>query len=240
MKRNYRFTDYYTLASVNNQFPSPNVCFADITNRGRIYNSIYLYIAKDHNFGFGKNIRHNLTLTFDELKKLIKLTKNICKFKHRIALITHKNEEYYKIHLKFDNINNTKSILFVLTALRYSYEFPFNVICKDSLKLIKNPRFKNRGFFNICNFIFRIFFSKSERTVHSLCDYRVSNTKKSELITRVKKIDKVHSLFNYDKGVHLKELDIFDEVKYNQDFWDNNFNDRYNIYINNINNFNKK
>ena len=90
----------------------------------------------------------------------------------------------------------------------------------------------------------RIFFNDSERTVHSLCNDHVSRTKKSELISRVQKLDRVHNLFNYDRyvdgGAHLSELPDFEQEKYNQDFWDNKFNERYNIYINNIKKFNKK
>lgn len=243
MEKNYKFTEYHTLASTVDTFPKPEVCFAHILNGFHAIQSVYLYIAKDKNFGFDRRLRHNLMLSFKELKKLIKLIQSIYPFKCKIISTTYNKKEYYKLHLKFE-VYNRKSILFVLTALRYSYEFPFNVISSDSFKLMKDPHFQNRGFFNICNFIFRIFFNDSERTVHSLCDDHVSRTKKSELITRVRKIDKVHNLFNYDhfkdRGVHLRELNTFDGVKYNQDFWDNNFNDRYNVYIKNIKKFNKK
>lgn len=243
MEKNYKFSDYYTLTSTIQTFPKPEVCFAHILNGYRNVQSVYLYIAKDKDFGFDKKLRHNLTLNLKELKKLIRLTQDIYPFKCKITSTTSNHKEYYKLHLKFDAFNRS-SVLFVLTAIRYSYEFPFNVICSDSFKLMKDPHFQNRGFFNICNFIFRIFFNDSERTVHSLCDDDVSRTKKSELIARVKKINRVHDLFNYDnfkdKGAHLEELNTFDKVKYNQDFWDNNFNDRYNIYINNIKKFNKK
>lgn len=243
MEKNYKFTEYHTLASTIDKFPKPEVCFANLLNRNWNLRSVYIYIAKDKNFGFNKKLRHNLTLSLKELKKLIKLVQDIYPFKCRITSTTHNHKEYYKLHLKFEAPKRS-SVLFVLTALRYSYEFPFNVISSDSFKLMKDPHFQNRGFFNICNFIFRILFNDSERTVHSLCNDDVSRTKKSELITRVKKIDSVHGLFNYDhfndRGAHLRELDTFDKVKYNQDFWDNNFTDRYNIYINNIQNFKKK
>jgi hypothetical protein len=242
MERSYKFTDYYTLASTNDLFPKPEVCFGHIMSFRQV-DTIYLYIAKNKDYGFSRKLRHNFTLSFIELKKLIRLVKSIYPFKYKITSITHNKEEYYKIKLTFENFNKA-SVLFVLTALRYSYEFPFNVICSDAFKLMQISNFQNRGFFNICNFIFRIFFNDSERTVHSLCNDHVSKTKKSELMSRVQKLDRVHSLFNYDhfkdKGEHLNELPDFDQEKYNQDFWDNNFNARYNIYINNINNFNKK
>lgn len=242
MEKNYKFSEYHTLASTNDFFPKPEVCFGHIIHNGHI-DTVYLYIAKNKDFGFSRKLRHNFTLTFSELKKLIRLVKSIYPFKYRITSTTHKKEEYYKIKLTFNKFNKI-SILFVLTALRYSYEFPFNVICSDAFKLMQISNFQNRGFFNICNFIFRIFFNDSERTVHSLCDDHVSKTKKSELINRIKKLDRVHNLFNYDnfrdKGKHLGELPDFDKEKYTQDFWDNKFNERYNIYINNIKKFNKK
>jgi hypothetical protein len=239
MEKNYRFSDYHTLASINKRFPEARVCFAEITNRNKVFDVVYLYIAKDKDFGFPKKLRHNLTLNLNELRKLIKLTKVYYPFKYKITSITHNKIEYYNIRLKFEKFND-RSILFVLTALRYSYEFPFNVICKDTFKLMKDPHFKSRGFFNICNFIFRLFFNNSERTVHSLCDTDVLYTKKSLVIERLKKIDRVHSLFNYGYREKLNEIEEFNLEKYNQEFWDNNFSERYNIYINNIKNFNKK
>ena len=95
MEKNYKFSDYRTLASISDFFPKPEVCFSHIINIGYI-NTVYLYIAKNKDFGFSRKLRHNFTLTFSELKKLIRLVKSIYPFKYRITSTTHKKEEYYK------------------------------------------------------------------------------------------------------------------------------------------------
>ena len=138
MEKDYRFSDYYTLASINYSFPKPEVCFGHLIHLGRI-DTVYLYIAKNKDYGFTRKLRHNFTLSFIELKKLIRLVKSIYPFKYKITSTTHDKEEYYKIKLTFNNFNKA-SVLFVLTALRYSYEFPFNVICSDAFKLMQVKR----------------------------------------------------------------------------------------------------
>jgi hypothetical protein len=240
MEKNYRFCEYHTLVSTHaTRFPSADVCFAKITNRGVHYDKVYLYIAKDPNFGFPKRLKHNMLLTEHELHKLVRVIQSYCKFKCTITSKTHDGVEYYKLSIKFEPELKNMTRLFILTALRYAYEFPFNVICKDAFKLCENYRYQKRGFFNICNFIFLLIFQNDERTVHSLCDEYAAQTDKITLKKQILKTDSVNRTFNRNKVRSIRQINDFDNKKNDQDFWDNDFSERLNIYNQYIHKFKK-
>lgn len=240
MEKNYKFCEYHTLVSTSSTiFPSADVCFAKITNRGERHDRVYLYIAKDPNFGFPKKLKHNMLLTKHELHKLVRIIQSYCKFKCTITSRTHDEVEYYKLSIKFNHELNNITRLFILTALRYAYEFPFNVICKDAFKLCENYKYQKRGFFNICNFIFLLIFSKHERTVHSLCDEYAIQTDKTTLKKQILKTDSVNLTFNRSRVQNIKQIDVFNDEKNDQDFWDNKFSERLNIYNQYIHKFKK-
>ena len=44
MEKNYKFCEYHTLVSTSATiFPSADVCFAKITNKGKLDHNVYLY-----------------------------------------------------------------------------------------------------------------------------------------------------------------------------------------------------
>lgn len=239
MEINYKFSDYYTLVSKTRKtFPIATACFADILEYGNVPDKVYLYIAKDINYGSKNNqhLKHNNTLTLKELHKLIKLTQSYCKFKCTVTQTNHDKEEFYKLSINFGQGLTRTTKLFILTALRYSYEFPFNVICKDAFKLCQYSKYKHKGFFNICNFIFLLFFKDRERTIHSLCETNTSFTKKSLLQERIVKADRVHDMFNR-KICKVPRITEFDNKTYSQEFWDQKFEKRLKVYNQYINKF---
>lgn len=231
----FKFLDYQTFYNTKNKFPHSAVCFGAIKPKN-LQDSYYLYINKNETYGFKSNVRHHCLLTLHEIKKLLRNIQTYVTFHYTIREVTHNEEKWYKIHFMFKNTNYYQ-VLFVLTTIRYSYEFPFNVICKDAFRLQSNSSFRQLNLINTCNLIFKYTFSQTERSVHSLCDDRVSFTVKSEIRTKLKKTERLHNIFNTFKSG--KVTCPYADKLYDWDFWHivDNFEERKQYYLTHIKDF---
>lgn len=86
-------------------------------------------------------------MTIEELNNHINYAKRIYRFKSEVI----DTENYYEVHLE---INGPRiAHRFILTWVRYAYEFPFNMYLSDAYKLKRVVGFKRDDIFNLFNIV---------------------------------------------------------------------------------------
>lgn len=125
-----------------------SACFSTLFNKiegTKVYDLKYIITVYKKDNQAKRGYSNHCFLTKEELRYFINSIKKICKFSFHIQ----EDEEKFYIILK---IKQQKLIhKFILTWIRYCYEFPGNFCVKYAFKLKNN--FKKLSFFNLVNLI---------------------------------------------------------------------------------------
>lgn len=150
---------HYTSKGTNNIRSSKNeVCFAQIFryDNKKVQDNIYhVYVYPGTKMLQEYNKDNNCLLSQEELSHHLSIIKQIMPFTYRITSKTVKyNGAPIKcfvvmMHVKGYNIKHR----FILTWLRYAYEFPYNIITKEAYKVRREPGFKSISIFNLIQLI---------------------------------------------------------------------------------------
>lgn len=109
-------------------------CFADVLNRCRITSEHYeLYLYTDIKPAKEEAAANMCFLNIRELKKHIGLARRLFPFKYSVEPSKYGDKECFKITLDVNLPHFCHRYL--LTWIRYAYEFPFNLILNDALRL---------------------------------------------------------------------------------------------------------
>lgn len=243
-KVNFNFLNFCTIyrsKGSNDHKLKREYCFSQIfyqgpnTQKNEYALEIYIDKAVD-------NDDNNCFLTKEELEEHINTIKKIKKFEHTIEELPNK----YVIHFTLDAPRVYHKI--ILSWLRYTYEFPFNMALYETFKLKKIPGFKRVNTFNLFNLIAgSMNYTKHGCNIHAIGEFdrfkKLINWKDfNKKITQYYKRDpkcEINSLVDY---AHLKD----NEVKYikknpnlkinNSEFWEteNEFKNRVKVYRHNL------
>ena len=151
-------SSYYTNYSATGDFElkfdrdcKNTACFAEsfrkLGQRENVSERYQIYIYKVDG-GDPHAEKGNATfLTKEELHSFIGCVKNVFPFSYRI----NETNGYYLIDLKVSgpSINHK----FILTWIRYTYEYPFNVCCLYTMDMRKNPKYKYINTINLMHSI---------------------------------------------------------------------------------------
>lgn len=142
MSREYvnklRYLSYSTIYSargtVNNDLSS-RACFANVLNRGENLNEEHyeIYLICDPQYALNKHQSNLCFLTLKELKKHIYLARRLFPFKYSVEDIRYDGYAAFKVSIDLNACHFYHRYL--LTWIRYAYEFPFNVILNDALRM---------------------------------------------------------------------------------------------------------
>lgn len=126
-------TIYSARGTLNNELRS-RACFADILNRGEISEEHYeIYMIRDKNYALLHNACNLCMLTESELKKHIILARRLFPFSYSVEESKYDGYSAFKV-----NIDITAKHFYhryLLTWIRYAYEFPYNLILSDALRM---------------------------------------------------------------------------------------------------------
>jgi hypothetical protein len=135
--KEFKFLDYYTKYSCEGSISkrlSGEACFSTIFNkvdrRSKILVTIYLYKGVD------QVINHRSNACFfnkKEIKNHINILKSLCNFNFKIK----DTKEAYIVELELSELLPIYH-KYILTWVRYLYEYPYNVLLKDAYQLKKN------------------------------------------------------------------------------------------------------
>lgn len=194
----FKFIDYYTKYSASGDVNIPlreescfGSAFSRYTPRKTVNYEIFMYRGlNEANKG---KLSNACFLNPKAVYNHINLLKTLCNFKFKVEC----NEDHYRILVTVDQLPVGMN-KYILTWIRYMYEFPYNVLLLDTYRLKKNPIFKFQSIANIFNITLKCY-CKYVRSVHQVPDDR---DRVCELLTNEqlkKRISNNYSLNNiYD------------------------------------------
>jgi len=111
-----------------------HACFAEAINRGTIQKEHYeMYLIRDKRFAIEKRFSNLCLMNEAQLRKHIWLARRLFPFKYTVE-----NSEYDR-HPAFKVTIDLDAPLFyhryLLTWVRYAWEFPYNLIMEDALRM---------------------------------------------------------------------------------------------------------
>lgn len=205
------------MGTVNKGF-NKDSCFRDIFKN----NNTYLrekYLIRLYK---GNNIlkeRENNSYFSDkkEIKRHLKVISPLIVFeKYEFNII--EEEEYFDvtIELEADRLYHK----YVLTWLRYLYEFPFNMIIKDAKRMRKEKEFRFESLSNLFVVISNCYSDIFDREIHLISWGSFNLLKNKQIYEKLKYLiaindRRLNNIYENKKGQNLVKGDLYD-IK----FWD--------------------
>lgn len=243
-KVNFNFLNFCTIyrsKGSNDHKLRREYCFSQIFYQGpnRQKNEYALEIYFDKAVD---NDDNNCFLTKDELEEHINTIKKIKKFEHRIEELPNK----YVVHFTLDAPRVYHKI--ILSWLRYTYEFPFNMALYEAFKLKKIPGFKRVNTFNLFNLIAgSMNYTKHGCNIHAIGEFNrfkkfVNWEDFNKTIIRRNNLDpkcEINTLVDYlnENEYNLKYIKKNPNLKVNNsEFWETEeeFKKRIKVYRHNL------
>lgn len=232
----FRYVDYDTVYSCSGELIqnlSHRACFgyvfrSDITIKSDIKYTVVLYRGLDYCKENGKS--NACLFSIKEVRNHLRSLKSLYKFHYRV---TSEEDEYPKIivHLRLNNVPPTFH-KYVLTWLRYTYEFPYNVFLKDAYNLKSIPEFRFESISNIFNLVLGCY-CNDLRIIHQVPHNFVSKPLKiSELKERIKEVKELNNIYralnpkNETIPKKIGEYDVCDI-----EYWESGFDSRKPVYL---------
>ena len=197
----FRFVEYNTEYSCKgelNQQMGKRACF------GYVFDELYesmsiqyeIIIYKNIDFCVEEKLSNACFLNKEQLRNHIKQAKGIYDFKYSIKEIDDWNG--YKV---FKVILTLKKLpegfhKYLLTWLRYTYEFPYNMLLQDAYKLKVLPSFRFTSIANLFNITLAGYWDWDLRTIHQIPDKVISKPMtKKEIHKKLKKLRILNELY---------------------------------------------
>lgn len=243
--KDFLFLSYFTEYSCTGEFSkslSPTVCFSNVfyeVNNLPISEEYIIYIYKGINFLKDKRKSNACFLNKYELSNHLKQAQKLYNFNFSIEdSIGRHNYPIFKVTLSLNKVSGNFH-KYLLTWLRYTYEFPFNVLLLDAYWLKKDNKFRFQSIANIFNLITSCY-CDDIRLVHKIATDCVKPLKKSELSQLIVECDILNNIYKHITRIRHrkipKKIDGYDfrDVEY----WtkDNFLNKRKKVYMNMYNN----
>jgi hypothetical protein len=179
-----------------NYFNTPTVCFGSLVSRlpnsGNIHNHYSINIFKpqdaDHYNINGQNANATL-LNINEIRNHIRIVKNLFNFSFKVT----EKEDRYIAHI---DINQPKIYhRYLLSWIRYTYEYPFNIACLDMHEMKKQPECR---FISAPNLMLTtLLFTNAPRIDHCICNHGVpKGLTNANLKNRFLETDRLNSFYN--------------------------------------------
>lgn len=227
--REFSYLDFKTEYSCKGFFDTPllkgtcfNIAFNKLSHLKHTINEQYeIILYRSLDYLRRTHYSNYCVLSKRQLSKHLQQARDIFQFDFKINNIKVYDISAFKVTLI---LNKKCPLLFhkyLLTWLRYTYEFPFNVLLLDAYKLKKESRFRYTSIVNLFNVILTGF--RQSSCVHSITQAGVNcRLKKSQIRTQLTKIEKLNDLykvltFNYQtfpKSVQNKGIE---DIEYWED-----------------------
>ena len=124
-------------------------CFGDVFYHDLYQNNKYRIRIYKNLFGVDNGGKNNACfMTKDELSNYISIAKRIHDFKFKIE---NTDEEMFTVVLELDAPRIIHR--YILTWIRYAYEYPFNFYLADAFKLKNTAGFRRDDIFNLFNLV---------------------------------------------------------------------------------------
>lgn len=178
----FQFLDYHTEYSCKGAFEKrmdAEACFSFVfaqTGKENISEEYEVILYKGTAFSREHHNSNSCLFTKKQIRNHLKQAQGIYPFDFHITEAAKWRGGYsvFKIHLKLTNVPGTFHN-YLLTWLRYMYEYPYNVILYDAYKLKRDPCFRFTSMSDLFNLVLSCF-NEDPRDIHQIARNQVSKT----------------------------------------------------------------
>lgn len=232
----FNFLDYCTSYSVTGKINlgfSEQACFSDIFRRCHNNGNTYSIILIKNNKYLDLRLSNACFFNKQEVRNHLKIAKSLYKFNYRVTDTKYKGNPAFLIKLHLDNVPELFH-KYILTWVRYTYEYPYNVILKDAYTLKKDTLFRFESIANIFNCILGIYPQADyPRTIHQIIGGNSKLLTNKALQLRIYTSEDLHSIYGKVDKVsefpnNFEGFDVYDI-----EYWEKGFEMRKPYYIDN-------
>lgn len=229
----------YSCSGDYNKGRSVNACFASVFGACRAFDDYTIdykvYLYQDDSMALKRDVNHYCLLDKRELRSHLSRLRGIIPFSYKII----EKEEHgcpcfiVNLHVSGKGIQHE----YLLTWLRYSYEYPYNVFLKEALRLRKEKEFMFESISNLFNLVgvsFGMLYGG-----HSIGNGRkIGFLKRRELEEKIKLSGRLNDIYNAVEGLG-NQLGTSSKIKknlriYDKEFWQDEelfMNERKPVYL---------
>lgn len=204
--KDFQLLDYHTEYSCKGSFEkkmSREYCFSFAFNEVEIdpiseEYTIILYKGTD--FSKQKHRSNACIFSKQQIRNHLKQAQSIYPFKYRVTEIKNwKGRNVFKVHLVLTDIPGTFH-KYILTWVRYMYEYPYNVILYDAYKLKKERCFCYSSISNLFNLVLGCYYT-NPRQIHQITKNEISKRMtKQEIREKIQNVVELNDIYIQLKG----------------------------------------
>lgn len=228
--KDFQFLDYHTEYSCKGDFAKPmkqEYCFSFVfsnTNKDSVSEEYVIILYKGIGFCKKKHKANACLFTKQQIRNHLKQAQGIYPFRYRVTEVP--NWKFrgavFQVHLTLKDVPGTFH-KYILTWLRYMYEYPYNVLLCDAYKLKKEKCFRYSSISNLFNLVLGSF-CKNPRLIHQIAKNEISKKmSKKELQIKLKNVYELNEIYT---GLRKKKPMIPKEVLGTTvsdiEYWENN------------------
>lgn len=180
--KDFQFLDYHTEYSCKGEFEKKmctEACFSFVfrrTSEENVSEEYEIILYKGTDFSRVMHKSNSCLFTKKQIRNHLRQAQGIYPFDFYITEVPDWGKGYnvFKVRLKLTNVPGTFH-KYLLTWLRYTYEYPYNVILYDAYKLKKDPCFRFTSMSDLFNLVLGCF-SEDPRDIHQIARNQVSKT----------------------------------------------------------------
>ena len=178
----FQFLDYHTEYSCKGTLEKEmdvEACFSFVFNqidKGNVSEEYEVILYKGTAFSRERHNSNSCLFTKKQIRNHLKQAQGIYPFDFHITEAAKWRGGYnvFKIHLKLTNVPGMFH-KYLLTWLRYMYEYPYNVILYDAYKLKKDPCFRFTSMSDLFHLVLSCF-NENPADIHQIARNQVSKT----------------------------------------------------------------
>lgn len=233
----FKYLKYHTVYSCEGDIVKNlghEACFGYVFNIIRRDHAVTYKIIVYEGVDYCRNTHRSngCFLTRAEIKNHLSILKSLYPIEYSIEDYD-KDGEYprFAVILKISNAPSTFH-KYALTWLRYIYEYPYNVILKDVIRLKKESIFRFESRANLLNLCISCF-PEYLRTVHQIPDEGiVSRLSIKDLKKKIKNVRELNKIYKVLRGVRISIPPKIGEFSASDiEYWIEGFEERKEIYI---------
>lgn len=205
--KDFKFLDYHTEYSCKGTFEEKmniHLCFSFVfrnTNENNISEEYEVILYKGTDFSREKHKSNSCIFTKKQIRNHLKQAQSIYPFDFRITEVANWRNGYsvFKVHLKLINVPGTFH-KYLLTWLRYMYEYPYNVILYDAYKLKRDPCFRFTSMSDLFNIVLSCF-NEPPDAIHQIAYNQVNKVmRKRDIREKLQNIKRLNNIYDKLKG----------------------------------------
>jgi hypothetical protein len=237
-----KYCCYSSLYSASGDIEVPlksHACYADVLNRGNNINDEHyeIFMIRDLDYALDNRYAHTCFLSLSELKKHISLARRLFPFTYSVEEVTYQKYPAFKVNIDLSAPHFYHRYL--TSWIRYAYEYPFNIILNDVLRMKHEylPKESTTNLFVLCANTFYdgpLYYN----TGHSISEHSSVFLKESKLKQVIKEKASNSGLYTRINSIYPRQDNLncsrFEGNKYKYvDFWLDNegFEERAKTYL---------